>query len=424
MRFRWSQGAQATRTAIIGNVLEWYDFAIYAFVASILAQKFFPAANPLSSQMSVFLAYGVGFLARPLGGIVIGRMSDVRGRKAALLLTMFLMASGTVAIGLLPTYGTIGIAAPTLLVVARLVQGFSAGGEWGGSTAYIIEWAPANKRGYYGSFQQVGVVAGILLGSATAAACNSTLTADQLHDWGWRIPFLMGGLLGPVGLYMRRSMEETPAFTEAAQLDDLTEPPLKGASPLALAMKAFGFTVLWTVATYMLSTYMPTWAVFNMEISQAQALWSNAVSLLVLMFAIPVMGVLSDRLGRKPLLLSCCIGFAITAWPAFQFLSASKGSVATLMAVQVMFSIILAAFSGPGPAAIAEIFPTRDRTTWMTAGYALSVAIFGGFAAFICVWLIAALHTPIAPSIYLVAAAVVSAAVISKLRETAFSVLR
>src|SRR5271154_2696772 len=169
-----SAANQAVVAAVIGNVLEWYDFSVYAFV-------------------------GIGFLARPLGGIVIGRIGDVRGRKAALVLTILLMAVGTTMIGLIPSYDTIGLAAPALLVLARLMQGFSAGGEWGGSTAFIVEWAPARRRGYYGSFQQASVAAGILLGSAIAALISTSLAPDAMEGWGWRIPFLLGAILGPVG---------------------------------------------------------------------------------------------------------------------------------------------------------------------------------------------------------------------------------
>jgi MFS family permease len=184
--------SKAVTAAVVGNVLEWYDFAVYAFVATIIAKKFFPAQDEVTALLSAFLAYGLGFVARPLGGIIIGRLGDTRGRKTALLLTIFLMAAGTVLIGILPTYETIGVLAPIILVVARLMQGFSADGEWGGSTAYIVEWAPAGKRGWYGSFQQTSVVAGLLLGSGVAALMNTLLDPAAMESWGWRVPFLLG----------------------------------------------------------------------------------------------------------------------------------------------------------------------------------------------------------------------------------------
>ena len=415
---------KAVTAAVVGNVLEWYDFAVYAYVAAIIARKFFPAQDEVTALLSTFLAYGLGFLARPLGGIVIGRMGDVSGRKNALLLTMFLMAAGTVMIGLLPTYESIGFLAPLLLVVARLLQGFSAGGEWGGSTAFIVEWAPKDQRGYYGSFQQTSVVAGLLLGSGVAALMNTVLTAPQMDSWGWRIPFLIGGILGPIGLYMRRTIEETPAYRAVSEGTPTPPSPDAAVSPWLLAGRAFGFTIVWTVCFYVLLNYMPSWTQRYMNLTASQALWANTIGLLALMVTIPVMGRLSDRIGRKPLLIACCLCFVVVPYPVFSYLLSGNVSLASLIAVQVLFAVLIAMFSGAGPAAIAEIFPTRNRSTWMTTGYALAVAIFGGFAPFISVWLISTLGSPIAHTYYLVAAAIVSTIVIWQLRETAFEDLQ
>src|SRR6185312_3919876 len=212
-----SQSRRAVSAAVIGNVLEWYDFAVYGFVAVIIGKNFFPGSDETTELLKAFLTFGLGFVARPIGGIVIGRMGDTHGRKAALMLTIFLMAAGTVLIGILPTYATIGVAAPALLLFARLMQGFSTGGEWGGSTAFIVEWAPRDRRGLFGSFQQMSVVAGLLLGSSFAALLNTILTQDQMVAWGWRIPFLVGAILGPIGLYMRRTMDETPHYERVKQ---------------------------------------------------------------------------------------------------------------------------------------------------------------------------------------------------------------
>ena len=415
---------KAVTAAVVGNVLEWYDFAVYAYVAAIIARKFFPAQDEVTALLSTFLAYGLGFLARPLGGIVIGRMGDVSGRKNALLLTMFLMAAGTVMIGLLPTYESIGFLAPLLLVVARLLQGFSAGGEWGGSTAFIVEWAPKGQRGYYGSFQQTSVVAGLLLGSGVAALMNTVLTAPQMESWGWRIPFLIGGILGPIGLYMRRTIEETPAYRAVSEGTPTPPSPDAAVSPWLLAGRAFGFTIVWTVCFYVLLNYMPSWTQRYMNLTASQALWANTIGLLALMVTIPVMGRLSDRIGRKPLVIACCLCLVVVPYPVFSYLLSGNVSLASLIAVQVLFAVLIAMFSGAGPAAIAEIFPTRNRSTWMTTGYALAVAIFGGFAPFISVWLISTLGSPIAHTYYLVAAAVVSTIVIWQLRETAFEELQ
>ncbi|MEN3375997.1 MAG: transporter, family, proline/betaine transporter [Hyphomicrobiales bacterium] len=407
---------QAVSAAVIGNVLEWYDFSVYAFVAVILSRKFFPPGDEVTALLSTFLAYGLGFVARPLGGIVIGRIGDTHGRKTALLITIAMMAIGTVLVGILPTYAAIGIAAPLLLVAARLMQGFSAGGEWGGSTAYIVEWAPAGKRGLYGSFQQLSVVAGLLLGSAVAAIFNSVFTPEQMDAWGWRVPFLLGGILGPVGLWMRRTIDETPAYKKAAATP---VPAAAGeATPLVMAARAFGFTIVWTVCFYVLLSYMPTYTQKYLKISASAALWANTIGLLVLMLFIPVMGALSDKIGRKPLLLACCIAFVVVPYPLFSFL-VDGASYTQLILVQIVFAILISTFSGAGPAAIAEIFPTRTRSTWMTTGYALAVAIFGGFAPLISVYLIDKFASPLAHVFYLIAAAIVSTIVIATLRETA-----
>ncbi len=413
---------QAVSAAVIGNVLEWYDFAVYGFMAGIIGKNFFPSGDEVSQLLAAFAVFGVGFLARPLGGIVIGRIGDTSGRKTALVLTIMLMAAGTVLIGITPTYATVGVAGPFLILLARLMQGFSAGGEWGGSTAFIVEWADEGERGFLGSFQQCSVSAGLLLGSGVAALITTLLDPATMEAWGWRVPFLLGALIGPVGMYMRRNIDETPAYERAMRLPAPT-PRHDDVAPFWLAARAFGFTVLWTVAFYIFLNYMPTFLKTYAKLSSAEALWSNTIGLLVLVIAIPLMGRLSDRVGRKPLLLACCVCFIVLPYPVFA-LYLSAPPLGTIIAIQIGFGAIIAMFSGAGPAAIAEIFPTRSRSTWMTTGYALSVAIFGGFAPYIATWLIATTGSPISPVYYVVAAAVVSTIIIARLKETAHEPLR
>jgi MFS transporter, MHS family, proline/betaine transporter len=412
---------QAVAAAVIGNVLEWYDFAVYGFMVAAIGRTFFPSGDQASELLASFAVFGVGFLARPLGGIVIGRIGDVQGRKTALLLTIFLMVGGTVLIGLVPGYATIGIAGPVLILVARLTQGFSAGGEWGGSTAFIVEWAPEGQRGFYGSFQQCSVAAGLLLGSGTAALVTTVLPPEAVQQWGWRVPFLLGGLLGPVGLYMRRNIEETPAFRKAKEAPAPAGP--RDVAPFWLAARAFGFTVLWTTTYYIFLTYMPTFTATYARLSSAQALWSNTIGLLVLVVAIPLMGRVSDRVGRRPLLLACCAAFVVLPYPMAALL-VSGPRFGVIISVQVLLGAVIALFSGTGPAAIAEIFPTATRSTWMTTGYALAVAVFGGFAPYIATWLIKTTGSPVAWVYYVMGAAVVSGIVIYRLEETAHKPLR
>ena len=271
------ESRKAIFAAAIGNVLEWYDFGVYVFFASVIARNFFPPGDPAAALLSSFAVFGVGFLMRPLGGIIIGRFGDTRGRKAALMLTIMTMAFGTVMVGVLPGYASIGVAAPVLLVVARLIQGFSAGGEWGGSTAFMVEWSPHGRRGWYSSFQQASIALSLVLGSGTGALLTSIMSAETLNAWGWRIPFLFGIVLALVGAWLRRNIDETPAYRAAMQ--DKIQPAGSG---FVLALRAFGFTIHWTVAFYILLSYMPTFTRLHAGVSPSQSLWSNTIGVLVL----------------------------------------------------------------------------------------------------------------------------------------------
>jgi MHS family proline/betaine transporter-like MFS transporter len=412
------QSRKAIYAATIGNVMEWYDFGVFGFLAGALALNFFPKDDPRTSLLNTFLIFGVGLIFRPLGGIVIGRLGDRRGRKPALVLTILMMAVGTVIIGLLPTYASIGVLAPVLLLLARLLQGFSTGGEWGGATAFMAEWSVEGKRGLYTSFQQMSVAGGSLLGVGLAALLTSWIGADAINDWGWRIPFLLGGLFGPIGLWLRREVDETPPFREVLAEGDTAE-----SSTFLHALQAFGFTILWTVSFYVFLTYMPTYTRTQLHLTAAQSLWASTASLLALVVLVPLMGALSDRIGRKGLLLTSCALCFVLPIPTFYVLTQGYG-FASVVLIQIIFSFAISLFSGPGPAAIAEIFPTRGRSTWMSSSYALAVAIFGGFAPFISQWLIDETGSKMAPTAYVMAAAAISFITIAGLRETAHHPLR
>jgi MFS transporter, MHS family, proline/betaine transporter len=409
------QSKKAVLAAAIGNFLEWYDFGVYGYLAALIAAKFFPGSDPTASLLAAFAAYGVGFLARPLGGIVIGRLGDTKGRKAALVLTIFLMAFGTVGLGLLPSYETIGVWAPVLLVVLRLVQGLAVGGEWGTSTAFMVEWAPQDRRGLYGSFQQVSTAGGSLLGSGVAAIMTSSFSQAAMLDWGWRVPFLVGIVLLFVGAYLRANVDETPSYQASRQT--AADQPATGGFPLGAT--AFGFTIFWTIAYYTLLVWVPSFTQRFAGLTPSQALWSNTIGLIAMVCAVPLWGALSDKVGRKPLLMASAISIGVLAYPLFS-LMAGGGGFAVVLPIQILFGVLLALYSGAGPAAISEIFPTHLRSTWMTSGYALSVAIFGGFAPFIATWLVQATGSPVSPTyLYLVPSAVISLLVIWSLKETA-----
>jgi MHS family proline/betaine transporter-like MFS transporter len=413
-----AQSRKAIYAATIGNVMEWYDFGVFGYLAGSLALNFFPKGDPSAALLNTFLVFGVGLVFRPLGGIVIGRMGDTRGRKPALVLTILLMALGTVIIGLLPTYASIGVAAPALLLVARLLQGFSTGGEWGGATAFMAEWSEPGRRGFYTSFQQMSVAGGSLLGVGFAALLTSTIGSDAINDWGWRIPFLVGGLFGPIGLWLRREVDETPPYRAVVAERDTRE-----ASTMRHAAQAFGFTILWTVAFYVFLTYMPTYTRTQLHLTPAESLWASTASLLALVVLVPVMGALSDKIGRKGLLLTSCALCFVMPVPAFYVLT-NGVSFTGVVLIQIGFAAAISLFSGAGPAAIAEIFPTRGRSTWMSSSYALAVAIFGGFAPYIAQSLIDLTGSKMAPTAYVMAAAAVSFLTIRTLRETAHEDLR
>jgi len=416
------QSRKAIYAATIGNVMEWYDYGVFGYLAVSISKNFFPKENPTAALMATFAVFGVGLVVRPLGGIVIGRMGDTHGRKPALILTILLMAIGTALIGFIPTYGSIGVAAPMLLLLCRMLQGFSTGGEWGGSTAFMAEWSVEGRRGFYTSLQQMSVAGGSLLGSGLAAALTSLIGSDAVDGWGWRIPFLIGGLFLPIGLWLRRAVDETPPYRDVAEeYGDATAAP--ESSNARLALLAFGFTVHWTVCYYTFLTYMPTFTRTQLKLSPAESLWSNTIGLLAVVIFVPIMGALSDRIGRKPLLLASCAAFFLLPLPTFWLMLQGYG-FGFIVLLQIVFGIAIALFSGAGPAAIAEIFSTRGRSTWMSSSYALAVAIFGGFAPLIAEWLISKTGSPLAPVAYVMAAAAVSFLVIMRLKETAYLPLR
>jgi MHS family proline/betaine transporter-like MFS transporter len=417
--------ARAIVPCVFGNLLEWYDFAVYAFVAALIAKNFFPSTDQTTALLGSFAAFGVGFLARPLGSVIIGRIGDTRGRKAALLLTIYMMAGGTLLIAVLPTYAMAGVVAPILLVFARLLQGFSAGGEWGGAISFIVEWAPGKRRGLYGSFHAVGIVIGLLLGSGVAALLSSLVTPQNMADWGWRIPFMIGSLIGPLALYMRLAVDETPIYKKVVESQERRLPILQDVPGFKLAVKACGVSVLSNVGFYILLFYMPTWVITQLKLAPATALWANTTGLLVLAALTPVFGYISDIVGRKTVLIGACLAATVVAYPAFSHLLAlSPATLIDVILVQCIFSVILAAISGALPTTLVELFSARHRTTWLSVGYGASVTLFGGFAPFVAVWLIRYFGSPIAPVYYVIAGAVLSGVVTVIVRETAFDKLK
>lgn len=409
---------KAVSAGAVGNVMEWFDYGIYGTLAPIIASIFFPNNDPLASLLLTFVVFGVGFVMRPLGAVIFGYIGDKFGRKNALSLTILIMAFSTFSIGLIPSYASIGVAAPLLLTVARLLQGISTGGEWGGSTSFIVEYANDNRRGFYGSWQQVSTIGGLMLGSLTGVILTNVLAKEALHSWGWRLPFIFGILLGVIGWYMRVKLEDTPAYQKVEESAEVVKNPISTAvrTNYKGIIQAMGMTVVWTVSFYILLTFMPSYINKILKLPLNQSLLSNFFSYILLVIFIPLMGHLSDRIGRKPLLLTSCIGFAVFTYPLFMFVS--DGSFMKLVIAQLILGLFLSMFSGAGVAFIAEIFPTNVRYTTLSIGYNIITALFGGMAPFIATFLVAATKNNLSPSFYVIGAAIVSFIAILTLPET------
>ncbi len=415
---------KAVVAGVIGNVLEWYDFAVYGYLVPVISQLFFPSDDPLASTLLTFAVFGVGFVMRPVGSIVFGIYGDRFGRRKALSAVIFLMAVSTFAIGLLPTYAQVGVLAPLLLVIVRLLQGLSAGGEWGGSTSYIVEFAAEGRRGFVGSWQQVSVGAGFLLGSLSAALLNEVLSREALLSWGWRVPFWLGLAVGIVGAYLRWRLADTPKFTEIEEHGEVAKAPLAEALTKypRETLTAFGLTLHNTVAYYIALIYMSSYMVQVAKLPAKTALWIGTACLAVFIVLIPFMGALSDRIGRRPQLMASCIGYAVLAYPLF--VMASSGEAWMAFAAQLAMVTMLSLYAGACPATYSELFPTRVRYTALSIGYNIAVAIFGGFAPYIATNLIKLTGNNLSPSFYVIAAAVVTFIVLLRTRETAFSKLK
>ncbi|WP_427306420.1 MFS transporter [Cupriavidus sp. H39] len=401
-----SQRRRAIIATVIGNGLEWFDFTVYSFFAVIIAKLFFPTGNDLSSLLLAVATFGVGFFMRPVGGIVLGIYADRVGRKAALSLTILLMALGTTLIGIAPTYDQIGIFAPLLIVVARLMQGFSAGGEMGGATAFLTEYAPARQRAYYSSWIQASIGVAVLLGAAVGTFVTSSLSPEALNSWGWRLPFLLGIVIGPVGYYIRHHLDETPAFRDSAERADSPLKEIVQAYPRE-TLASFSMVILWTVCTYVLLFYMPTYAVKVLKVPQADGFVAGMAGGCAIMVFAPLVGLLADRIGRRVLLTGSALLILVLAWPMFAYINHAPG-LASLLVFQLVFGVLIATYTGPILAAFSELFPARVLSTGLSVAYNFAVTIFGGFASFIITWLIATTGSSMAPAIYVMIAAAIS----------------
>ena len=389
----------------IGNALEFYDFVIYSFFAGTIGALFFPAEDPTVQLLLSFATYGVGFLMRPLGGMVLGSYADRRGRKAATVLTLFLMALGTGMIGLAPTYAQLGVFGPMLILVGRLLQGFSAGGEIGASTTLLAEYAPPQERGFYGSWQLASQGAAILVAAGLAWTINTIWPPDEVKAWGWRVPFLLGIFIVPIGLWLRRALKETHANEGDASTREVSSLSLALRQHLGKIVAGVGIIVGGTASNAVIVLYMSTYAIRQLAMPATTALFAGVTAGLVTLIAAPIAGALSDRFGRRKLIGISYLLIAASIYPAFILINAAP-TLPTLLAVVVVLGALNAGGGAPGIITIAELFPAEVRATGMSVVYALGVALFGGFGQFIVTWLIAMSGNPFAPAFYVIACCV------------------
>ncbi|MZD07863.1 glycine betaine/L-proline transporter ProP [Streptomyces sp. SID5785] len=422
---------RAVKAASLGNAMEWFDFGIYSYLAVTIGHVFFPSGNDTVQLISSFATFAVSFLVRPIGGMVFGPMGDKIGRKKVLAMTMILMAIGTFAIGLIPSYATIGFWAPVLLILFRLIQGFSTGGEYGGASTFIAEYAPDKRRGYFGSFLEFGTLAGYVGAAGLVTILTSTLGSDGMESWGWRVPFLVAGPIGLVGLYLRLKLDETPAFQKledesshkASDAASTVETTAKG--DLAKIFRDYWPTLIlciclvgaYNITDYMLLSYMPTYLSDEMGYSETHGLLILIATMVVLMCVINQIGRLSDRYGRKPLLMAGMLGFFVLSIPAF--LLVKNGALWAVSLGMLLLGLSLVCMLGTMSAALPALFPTQVRYGSLSVGYNLSASIFGGTTPLVITALISLTGTDMMPAYYAMAAALVGVIAVACMKETA-----
>src|SRR5713101_1431304 len=408
---RW----RAVAAASIGNAFEWFDFIIYGFFAVTIARLFFPAGNETASLLLTFASFGVTFVMRPFGAVVLGHLADRHGRKAGMTLSISMMMAGTAITAFAPTYTFIGIFAPITIAAARMIQGFSAGGEFGSATVFLAEQNP-KRRGFYASWQFAGQGLTTILATAFGAALAGTLTADQMDGWGWRIPFIFGLLIGPVAYYIRSHLDETMEFRST----QISKAPLREAlsESKQRLLIAFGTVVLCTVAMYTI-LFMPTYATRQLGLPASGSFLASLLTGAIQVVLIPIIGALSDRYGRLPIAFASATAILLAIYPMFAWLAATP-TLETLLMVQAIIGVLTAGYMGGLPALMSELFPTRMRTTSLSISYSFGVAIFGGFAPFINAWLIEMTGSKLAPSFYLMLAAVISLMALTAARRLGF----
>ncbi|MCS2161776.1 MFS transporter [Scandinavium sp. H11S7] len=403
----------------VGHFVEWFDFGLYGTLAAIIGMQFFHADSPGVALLSSFAVFGAGFIMRPLGGLYFGSLGDRVGRQKVLATVILLTSGATFVMGLLPTFHQIGVTATVLLVITRLVQGFAAGGESSGATTYLAEYAPNDRRGYFTCWiDNFGFMA-FVAGSGLVFMLTASLGETAMNGWGWRIPFLVAGPLGWVGLYLRQHLEDSPEFKAVAQSGKTESKPLRAAVTKAWGALLFcvGFVVLKAVGHWTLQTFMPGYLSTELHFSKLDAYAITTIGLFGIAVLVPFMGWLSDKYGRKPLMLAGCAGFILFSYPAMMVMA--QGNMLSAVVAMLLLGAFIAAFDGACSAAMAELFPTSVRYGGLSIAYNFAVAFFGGITPWFSVWLIGATGDRFSPAYYVMGAALITFLTVLKAKETA-----
>lgn len=390
---------------VSGNFLEMFDFIVYGFYASAIARTFFPANSTFASLMLALATFGAGFLMRPLGAIVLGAYIDRRGRKKGLVMTLGLMAAGTSLIACMPGYAQIGVIAPIMVLIGRLLQGFSAGVELGGVSVYLSEIAPPGRKGFFVSWQSASQQIAVVVAGLLGIALSTHLTADQMTQWGWRVPFLFGCLIVPAIFVIRRTLEETPAFAARTRHPTVAQIMQSMLHNWRLVLAGAAMVVMTTVSFYLITAYAPTFAKAELKLSELDSFIITLFVGLSNFIWLPTMGALSDRVGRKPLLVGATLLTVLTAYPALSWLVAAP-DFSHLLMVELWLSFLYGTYNGAMVVALTEVMPADVRTTGFSLAYSLATATFGGFTPAACTYLIHVLDNRAAPGIWLSLAAV------------------
>ncbi|MPS70040.1 MAG: glycine betaine/L-proline transporter ProP [Novosphingobium sp.] len=422
-----SQLNRAVAAAALGNAMEWFDFGVYGYIAVTLGHVFFPTGNPAVQLIATLATFAAAFLVRPLGGLVFGPLGDRYGRHRILALTMVMMAVGTFAIGLIPSYANIGMAAPLLLLLARLVQGFSTGGEYGGAATFIAEYSTDRNRGLMGSWLEFGTLGGYIAGAGTVTALQFALSDADMLAWGWRIPFLIAGPLGLLGLYMRLKLEETPAFRIYSEQADKRESERPGLRALFRGhwrqlLKCAGLVLVFNVTDYMLLTYMPNYLSVTMGYAESKGLLLIIIVMLVMMPLNVLGGLFSDRLGRRPMIIGACAALFLLAIPSMLLIG--TGNDWLIFLGLMTLGVALVCFTSSMPSTLPALFYTPVRYSALSIAFNLSVSLFGGTTPLVTAWLVERTGDPLVPAYYLMAAATIGIATMLLVRETAGMPLR